>query len=329
MLARAAPLRGDDDPAEPLADVDHLGEQDVAPAHAEAEAHRLVDVRPRDRQQHLADRLRRPGAECVRGLEVDVVHRVHRRDHLRQQEDDEGERQEHHLLRLAGAEQAQGERHQRRDRQVGTEHRERRERRLDLGERAHQHAERERQRHRDREAEQHPPERDAEVAGEGAVEPERADRAQHLERRRQDGRRDHPRLRLAAGGDRGPGEQQHEDRDDPEHPGHPPRDLLANGKPATCTRRAGSGARVRLFGARSPEPGARLGGFGVCHLASGGYTEISTRRLSAWFIGSSASAGSSHALPSTRNLLGSNLNFLTSACLTEAARSSESCLTSS
>ena len=60
---------------------------------------------------------------------------------------------------------------------------------------------------------------------------------------------------------------------------------------------------------------------------SGGTTLTSTRRLSAWLYGSLGSAGLSHALPSTTNLFGSNLNFSIKAALTASALSKLSCFT--
>src|SRR6185503_11501284 len=91
------------------------------------------------------------------------------------------------------------------------------------------------------------------------------------------------------------------------------------------------GGRSGLRRGDGRRPGFRRAARGrqLRHFASGGYTEISTRRLSAWFIGSSGLAGSSQPLPSTVNLLGSKLYFLTSACFTASARSFESAFTSS
>ena len=200
-------------PPSPRPDVHHLGQEDVAPADAEAQAHGLPDVGPGDRQQHLADRLPLGGAQRVGGLQVRVVHRVHRRHEEGHEVDDEGQGQEHDLLHLAGPEEREGEGDEGGDRQVGAEHRQGSEGRLDLGERAHQHPEGERDREGQGEALEHAPERHPDVAGQLALEPQLREGGQDLRRRGEDGGRDDP-LLGGAGGHRHPGEEEGRHRED-------------------------------------------------------------------------------------------------------------------
>ena len=155
MLRQAAPLAGHQQVAEAVLGVDHLGEHDVAERQAEQEAQAVEDVGQRQRHQHLRHDLQRLAPERLRGLDVALGHAGDRRHGVGEDERHAGDEDEHHLLRLVDAEPEDGQRDQRRDRQVAPEQRERRAGRLEHPARAGEDAERHADQDGEAEADQH------------------------------------------------------------------------------------------------------------------------------------------------------------------------------
>jgi len=215
VLPGSAALGDDDDVAQAPLGGDHLGQDDVGPAHAEAEAHGVDDPGQRHRQQHPPQRLPACGAQGVGGLQEDVVDVAHRADEQRQQVDEERQRQEHDLLQLVHAEQAHGQGHEGRDGQVAEEDHHRAERRAHLREGAHEDPEGERHEPGHTEALQHADGARERAPAQFRLEPERRERPDHFARRREDRGGDEALLGRSGGG-QVPAEENEHDGDRPQ-----------------------------------------------------------------------------------------------------------------
>ena len=184
----------------------------------------VVDVRQGERDEHLADDLRGPGAERLRRLDVAVRHvhdggnrvRIHER-HARDED-------EHHLLGLVDPEPENGQRDQRGHRQIAAEQGERRAGGLDDAPGSCDDAERNTDERGETEPDEDAPKRRGNALKERAFAQQARKAPNHFGRTRQDDRRHEPILR--AGAERRDPPEQHDDSNGPgadETPGRPGR----------------------------------------------------------------------------------------------------------
>ena len=191
---KPAPLAGHQQEAQAVARVDQLGQHDVPERHAEQVTQAVVDVRQRERDEHLHHDLPPRRAERLRRLDVAIRHAGNRADGIRVHEGNAGDEDEHHLLRLVDPEPQNGQRNQRRHRQVASEQRQRRARRLEHAPRAGGDPQRNADQDRETEAEEDALQRGGDALHQRALVEQAGETREHFERTRQHDRRDQPRL---------------------------------------------------------------------------------------------------------------------------------------
>ena len=180
--------------AQAVARVDQLGQHDVSERHAEEVTQAVVDVRQRERDEHLRHDLPPRRAERLRRLDVAIRHAGNRADGIRVHEGHAGDEDEHHLLRLVDPEPQNRQRNQRRHRQVSSEERQRRTRRFEHAPRAGGDPQRNADQDRETEAEEHALQRGGDALHQRALVQQAGEAGEHFERTRQHDGRHQPRL---------------------------------------------------------------------------------------------------------------------------------------
>ena len=149
-----------------------FGQHDVTERQAEQQAQRIEQPWHGQRHEDFKNDLQARSAEREGGIDVAAADIGDRRGRIHHDERDDGDENEHHLLRLADSEQRERQRDQRRDRNVAAEHIDRGKEGIDPGKAAAEHAKRNRDGSGQQEAEHHAPQADEQVPGQRIAEPQ-------------------------------------------------------------------------------------------------------------------------------------------------------------